>query len=105
MPTRTAAVPSIATPAGTAERKGVELSYSGRWTETVSAYLALSVLDAGFKDGFTPTSGAAVAAGNALPGMPNRLAFGEIVWRPRLTGAMSGVQRPRWRPCVRAVCT
>jgi iron complex outermembrane receptor protein len=77
--------------AGRTERTGFELSYAGRWTETVTAYLALSMLDATFKDPFTPATGSTVATGNALPGIPDRMAFGEIAWRPRLQGVLAGL--------------
>ena len=75
--------------AGRTERNGIELAYSGRWSDSITAHLALTALDATFKDSFTGGAGA-VASGNRLPGVPNQLVFGEIAWRPKLAGALAG---------------
>lgn len=74
---------------GSTRREGIELAYTGQLSETLSAYASLSTLNARFLDSFV-SNGSGVAAGNKLPGTPNRAAFAELVWRPRLSGPWSG---------------
>ena len=78
--------------AGRTLREGAELSWVGRLSPTLSGRLALTWLSARFRDGFVSGSGSAavtVAAGNRLAGTPDRLAFGELVWRPRREGPLT----------------
>jgi iron complex outermembrane recepter protein len=58
--------------AGSTTRRGAELSYTGRFSDTLRATLAFTALEAKF------------ANGNHLPGTPERSAFGELVYSPRL---------------------
>ncbi|MDQ6629613.1 MAG: TonB-dependent receptor, partial [Pseudomonadota bacterium] len=61
--------------AGRTSRRGAELAYTGQWSESLHASLSVTVLQARFNDPFTSGSGAAaaaVAAGNHLPGAPER---------------------------------
>ncbi len=81
--------------AGRTVREGAEVSWAGPLAEDVSARLALTWLDATYLDGFISGTGAAavnVPAGNRLAGTANRLFFGEVLWRPRLQGALAGLQ-------------
>jgi iron complex outermembrane receptor protein len=71
--------------AGRTSRRGLELSYAGRWSESLRATLSVTALRARFDDGFVSGSGAtavAVPAGNRLPGTPQRNLFAELVWEP-----------------------
>lgn len=74
---------------GRTERKGLELAYTGRVGPGLTAHLAITALRAEFQDGFSGGTGT-VAAGNRLPGIPSRLVFGELAWRPAGTGAAAG---------------
>jgi len=68
--------------AGSTLREGLEIAWTGRLSETLRARAALSWLAASFRDGRPAAGGLpAVAAGNRLPGTPERLFFGELVWR------------------------
>ncbi len=71
--------------AGRTGRAGLELSYSGRVGPGLTAHLAVTALQAGFRDGFVGSTGT-VAAGNRLPGIPGRMVFGELAWRPAAAG-------------------
>lgn len=71
--------------AGRTTRRGFELSYVGQLAETVRATVSATQLKARFRDAFTSGSGAAavpVAAGNRLPGTPERSAYAELAWAP-----------------------
>jgi iron complex outermembrane receptor protein len=71
--------------AGPTRRRGIELSYAGQLTDAVRATLSFTQLRARFREGFTSGSGPAavpVAAGNRLPGTPERSAFAELAWKP-----------------------
>jgi iron complex outermembrane receptor protein len=58
--------------AGNTTRRGVELSYAGRFGESLRANVALTALEAKFDNG------------NHLPGAPERNAFAELVYAPRV---------------------
>ncbi len=73
---------------GRTERTGIELSHRAQWSPSVSSLLALTSLQAQFRDSFNASGGGVVNAGNTLPGVPQRLMFGEVVWRS---------QNPQWR--------
>lgn len=73
---------TIYTNAGRTRRTGFELAYTGELTEGLSTHWALSTLHARFVDAFLSSSGAAVAAGNRVPGTVNRSVYGELAWRP-----------------------
>ena len=72
--------------AGRTTRRGVELSYIGQLAETWRVTLSGSQLQARFRDAFVSGSGTGavpVAAGNRLPGTPERNGYGELAWTPR----------------------
>ncbi|MGE5115208.1 MAG: TonB-dependent receptor family protein, partial [Betaproteobacteria bacterium] len=66
---------------GRTRRQGVELGAGWQATKTLSAQLALSWLDATYRDGFTSPSGS-VPAGNRIAGTMKKSAWGELAWRP-----------------------
>ncbi len=69
--------------AGRTTRRGVEVSYAAQLGRGWRTTLGASRLDARFRDAFTSGSGVAatpVAAGNRLPGTPERNAFAELAW-------------------------
>ncbi len=69
--------------AGGSERKGAEASWSGRASERVSFLAVATWIDARYSDSFASGSPAVtVPAGNRLPGIPRRTAFGELAWAP-----------------------
>ncbi len=67
---------------GRTARSGLELSWQGRLAPDWTAYAALTTLSARFRDDIA-ASGGTVAAGNRLPGSPERFAYAELAWRPR----------------------
>jgi iron complex outermembrane receptor protein len=72
--------------AGRTTRRGIEGSYVGQLTATLRATLSLTQLEARFRDGFSSGSGssaAPIAAGNHLPGTPERSAYAELAWKPQ----------------------
>lgn len=78
--------------AGRTRRQGAELSWTARLADTVQALAAVTVLDAEFRDGYTRVGGAGrVAAGNAIPGTPERFAYAELAWRPQGASAAAAV--------------
>jgi iron complex outermembrane receptor protein len=81
--------------AGRTLREGVEFAWTARFGGGLSARAALSWLSAGFRDAHASATGAgasSVAAGNRLPGTPDRLMFAEVVWRaPHAASALAGV--------------
>jgi iron complex outermembrane recepter protein len=75
--------------AGATRRLGVELSWSQRYAEHLRAQLAVTALDATYRDGFTtctatPCSAANVAipAGNRIPGVAGTAFFAGLNWAP-----------------------
>ena len=63
--------------AGRTKRSGLELQYTGQFSEAWRAALSLTAMRARFADSsFVP-------AGNHLPGVAERSAFAELVWAPR----------------------
>lgn len=77
--------------AGHTSRRGIELQYLGRYGEDWRATLSLTALRARFEDDVFDRSTPPVrviAAGNHLPGTPERSAFAELAWTPR--GAWGG---------------
>jgi iron complex outermembrane receptor protein len=77
--------------AGQTRRTGLEVAYSAQWTPEWRSHLALSTLDARFRDA------ALVPAGNRIPGIADRSLFAELAWQPRawagFTGAVELVHR------------
>jgi len=72
--------------AGRTSRRGIEASYRGQWTDTLSATASVTALRARFEDEFVSGSGATavtVPAGNRLPGTPARQLFAELAWTPK----------------------
>lgn len=77
--------------AGRTQRSGLEFAYSGRLAAGLSAHFAMTAMRAEFRDGFASAAGT-VNAGNSLPGVPNRSAYGELVWRASRADWLSGLQ-------------
>jgi iron complex outermembrane recepter protein len=75
---------------GDTRREGLELAYSGRLTDSLTAYASLTALDARFLDSFV-SNGTTIAAGKKLPGTPPTAAYAELAWRPKLTGFWNGL--------------
>ena len=67
---------------GRTERQGVELAAGWQATKTLHAALALTWLDATYRDGFATPSGP-VPAGNRIAGTTKQSAFAELAWQPR----------------------
>jgi iron complex outermembrane receptor protein len=64
-------------------RNGAELLWGARVLETVDLLTALAYVDARYRDDFTSgTPPVAVSAGNHIPGVPRRTAYGEARWAP-----------------------
>ena len=76
--------------AGRTTRRGVELAYVGQLARDWRLTLSGTELSARFRDAYTSGTGAAaiaVAAGNHLPGAPERNAYAELAWAPRAAWA------------------
>ena len=77
--------------AGRTERRGVELAASKRFSSGWSLYGAYTLLDAVYRDGFPTCLVTAcpsvanpvvqVPVGNAMPGIPKRSLYAEVLWR------------------------
>jgi len=79
--------------AGPTTRKGIELSHTGRWTPEWSTQVSFTLLSARFDQSFLSGAGSAaqpVAAGNRLPGTPERSAYAEIAYAPRWAPGLYG---------------
>ncbi len=74
---------SIFTNAGKTQRSGIEVAHSMQWTPEWRTHVALSTLNARFKDAFASSGGATVARGNRIPGTLDTSLFGELAWQPR----------------------
>lgn len=74
--------------AGSTRRRGVELGWSARFMQSLSAQAAFTWLDATYRDAFN-----AVPAGSRLPGVARTSAFASLAWLP-LAGLRGGVE---WR--------
>lgn len=64
--------------AGKTKRQGVELSYVAQWTDELRSTLAITALNASFRDTQAP-----IASGNKLPGVPGRNLFAELAYAPK----------------------
>jgi iron complex outermembrane receptor protein len=73
-------------------RKGLELAWQQRYAYGFQSAVAWTLLDATFKDAFTPGTGGVVAAGNRLPGVAPNLFYGELVWRDAASGFHAGAE-------------
>lgn len=80
--------------AGDTRRRGLELALSGELGGGFSAALALTWIDARFRDAFSG-SGGPVASGNRIPGLPSRAAFAELAWRHAASGFSTALEG-RW---------
>ncbi len=63
---------------GKTKRQGVELSHVAQWTDELRSTLALTALNATFRDTLAP-----ISSGNKLPGVPNRNVFAELAYAPK----------------------
>ena len=86
--------------AGATRRRGAELGWSAGYLENLRAQLALTVLDATYRDGFstctvTPcaTPNQAIPGGNRIPGIARGTAFASLGWAP-VAGWVGGIE---WR--------
>jgi len=70
------------------ERNGFELSWDLPLNVNTNLYLALTRVDAKFKQGFTSTG--PVAAGNFLPAVPRNVAYADFSWRHPPSGFALG---------------
>ena len=90
---------TLYTNAGRTRRQGLELTHSARWAPAWRTHVALSTLQARFVDPFASAGGAPVAAGNRLPGVPDRSLFAELAWQsqgvPGLTAAVEVMHQGR----------
>jgi iron complex outermembrane receptor protein len=66
---------------GRTRREGVEVGALWQATKTLRAQLALTYLDATYRDGFA-TAGGSVPAGNRIAGTMKKSAFAELAWQP-----------------------
>ena len=66
---------------GATQRRGLESSYRQLIRPGWSTLLALTWIDAEFRDGYAGASGE-VSAGNKLPGVPSRQLYAELAWMP-----------------------
>lgn len=73
-------------------RKGLELAWQQQYAHGFQSAIAWTLLDATFKDPYTPGGGGAVAAGNRLPGVAPNLLYGELVWRDVASGFHAGAE-------------
>jgi iron complex outermembrane recepter protein len=88
--------------AGTTRRRGVEAAWSATYAENLRAQLALTYLDAIYRDSFLTcnlspcpvASQQRVAAGNRIPGVARGTAYASLAWVPAL-GWRGGVEARR----------
>jgi len=76
--------------AGRTSRRGAEFQYLGQLGSDWRTTLSLATLRARFTDNVPDPADPAkvvIAAGNRLPGTPDRTAFAELVWAPRAAWA------------------
>lgn len=78
---------------GATERRGLELSAQARIAPGWRAQVAAAWTDATYRDTFVGNQGV-VSAGQALPGVPRRTAWAELVWRAADAGWHSALT---WR--------
>jgi iron complex outermembrane receptor protein len=79
--------------AGATRRNGAEIGWHGRLGLGFEGAVALSWIDATFRDAFT--SGlppVAIPSGSRLPGVPSRSFYGELVWRHAASGFHAGAE-------------
>jgi iron complex outermembrane recepter protein len=74
--------------AGRTERNGFEATLAGQLGSGFSTYLALTQLNATYRDGFLTCVAApcaapnvAIAAGNRIPGIPKTSVYAELAWK------------------------
>ena len=67
--------------AGRTTRDGAEWLWAARVFDSVDLLAALAFVDARYRDDFT-SSGVTTSAGNYIPGVPRRTAYGEARWAP-----------------------
>ena len=86
--------------AGRTHRGGFELGAEATLPQGFSAYLALTALEAKFRDTFTTASGTpaqivTVASGNRLPGVPSSVLYAELRWRHAPSGFTTALEYQR----------
>jgi iron complex outermembrane receptor protein len=82
--------------AGRTRRQGMEFSWEALLGHGFDAYVAWTLVDARYKDGFTSgTPPVNVPAGSRLPGVPANVFYGELVWRHAPYGFHAAVEGRR----------
>jgi iron complex outermembrane receptor protein len=71
-------------------RRGMEVGLRSSLGHGMSAHLACTLLDARFRD-YTSVSGTDLS-GNALPGVPRYLLYGEFAWRHAPSGFVTALE-------------
>lgn len=73
-------------------RSGAELAWQQKLGHGFESALAWTLLNARFKDAYTPGGAPPVAAGSRLPGVSPRLLHAELVWRHAASGFHAGAE-------------
>jgi iron complex outermembrane recepter protein len=74
-------------------REGLELGWRQNYAGGVHSTLALTVLDASFRDGFVSgTPPTTVRAGSRLPGVAASTLFADLGWRDAVSGFFAGLE-------------
>ena len=77
--------------AGRTKRQGMELSWEAAFDRGFEAYVAWTLLDARYVDGFNSGSPpVSIPADSRLPGVPAYTVYAELVWRHAATGFHAG---------------
>ena len=83
---------SVYANAGKTERSGIEVSLDADLGHDLKGYLALTYLDATFKDAYRNSAGATINSGNVLPGAPKSTVYGELSWKHPASGFSTGLE-------------
>jgi iron complex outermembrane receptor protein len=82
-------------------RRGVEAALAGRWAQSWSTYVALTYLEATYRNSFltcvaapcpVPNAPVVVPAGNRIPGIPRSSAYAEVAWKHRPWGLETALE-------------
>jgi iron complex outermembrane recepter protein len=82
--------------AGRTRRQGLEMSWEAAFSGGLEAYVAWTLLDARYSDGFTSgTPAVSIPSGNRLPGVPSHTLYAELIWRHAASGFHAGIEGRR----------